>query len=183
MKTTIASCVHEILIALNENPAREGLEKTPQRVEKAFLELTSGMGIKPKDIIGDAIFSTESSGMILQKNIEFYSLCEHHMLPFFGVVHLAYMPNKKIIGLSKVSRIIDVLSKRLQVQENLTHEIAQNLKEILNPKGIAVYVEAQHFCMMMRGIKKQNSTSITTDFSGLFDENNLKNEFFACINK
>jgi GTP cyclohydrolase I len=179
MKSSIASCVREILMALNENPLREGLEKTPQRVEKALIELTSGMGINPKDLIGDAIFSTESSGMVLQKNIEFYSLCEHHMLPFFGVIHLAYIPNKKVIGLSKISRIIDVLSKRLQVQENLTHQIAQNLQEILNPQGIAVYVEAQHFCMMMRGIKKQNSTCVTTDFSGLFNEHNLKNEFLA----
>ena len=99
MKSSIASCVQEILMALNENPLREGLEKTPQRVEKALIELTSGMGINPKDLIGDAIFSTESSGMVLQKNIEFYSLCEHHMLPFFGVIHLAYIPNKKVIGL------------------------------------------------------------------------------------
>lgn len=182
MQQNIAHSIECILKNLGEDTNREGLVKTPLRVEKSLQELTSGMHTDPKSVALDALFDTCSSGVILQKGIEFFSLCEHHMLPFFGNIHLAYIPNGKIIGLSKIGRIIDILSKRLQVQENLTHQIIQTLQELLNPKGIAIYVEAQHFCMMMRGVKKQQSITITTDFFGSYNcEAQLKDDFFASI--
>lgn len=182
MKSTIADNVKSILENLGENISREGLVKTPSRVEKSLQELTSGMHIDPKSVALDALFDTCSSGVILQKGIEFFSLCEHHMLPFFGNINIAYIPNKKIIGLSKMGRIIDILSKRLQVQENLTHQIMHTLQDLLNPKGIAIYVEAQHFCMMMRGVKKQQSTTVTTDFIGAYTcDAQLRDDFFASI--
>ncbi len=184
MHENIKKAVAEILSALGENTERTGLKNTPERVAKSLTELTSGYKITPRDILNDAIFPCQSTGMIMQKDIEFYSLCEHHLLPFFGHVHVAYLPNKKIIGLSKVGRIIDIFSKRLQVQEHLNHEIVTCLDEILEPEGVAVAIEATHFCMMMRGVRKQKSTTYTTEFRGAFSQNyELRQEFLSSIKK
>lgn len=174
----------QILSALGENTEREGLRDTPNRVADSWLDLTSGYGISASDIIKDAIFPSESLGMVLQKDIEFYSLCEHHLLPFFGHVHVAYIPDQKIVGLSKVGRIIDIFAKRLQVQEHLTQQIANSLHDVLKPKGVAVFVEAQHFCMMMRGVKKQGNITQTTEYRGVFEQDfNLRLEFLQAIKK
>lgn len=181
---TLHHAVKEILSAVGENPGRPALIDTPDRVAKSLLELTSGYGVSASDLVKDAIFPCQSKGMVLQKGLEFYSLCEHHLLPFFGVVHVAYMPDQKIIGLSKVGRIIDVFAKRLQVQENLTHQIASSIQDLLKPKGVAVVVEAQHFCMMMRGLKKQGSFTQTSEYRGIFeDDAYLRRDFFQGIKK
>lgn len=168
MNEQIENAIKQILITIGENPQREGLIKTPSRVSKALLELTSGLKTTPKDVVKDGIFQTDSTGMVSQNNIEFSSLCEHHLLPFFGVVHIAYLPNNKIIGLSKLGRLVDVFAKRLQVQEHFTKQIADALTELLHPRGVAVCIEAKHMCMIMRGVKKQNSQTITTEFQGQF---------------
>lgn len=174
--------VRDILLGLGEDIARPGLVDTPKRVAQSLIELTKGMGVSANDAVEEAMFPCSSNGVVLQKGLEFYSLCEHHLLPFFGHINLAYIPDQKIIGLSKVGRVLDVFAQRLQVQENLTHEIASSLMAILKPKGLAVSIDAQHFCMMMRGVKKQNSTTITTDFRGVFADNQeLRQEFLAAI--
>ena len=178
----IANAVSQILLALGENKEREGLLDTPKRVAKSLLELTSGHGVNPTDVVQGAIFSTESSGMVLQKDLEFHSLCEHHLLPFSGKVHVAYLPDKNIIGLSKISRVIDVFARRLQVQENLTLQIAKAIDDLLKPRGVAVMVEASHFCMMMRGVKKQGSLTLTSEFIGAFAQDNiLRSDFLRTI--
>lgn len=180
----IAAAMSHVLEALGEDLERPGLRETPMRVERSLRELTSGYGMSPADIVGDAIFACAAEGMILQKGIEFYSMCEHHLLPFFGEVHLAYLPDKKIIGLSKIGRLIDVFSKRLQVQENLTHQIVHTLTKLLQPKGVAIVVEAQHFCMMMRGVKKQSGLTITCDYTGEFKTDHmLRSNFLEAIKK
>lgn len=182
--SSLKDAVAKILISLGENLDRPGLVETPRRVAEALLDLTSGNGIAASDLVNNAIFPCNSMGMVLQKEIEFYSLCEHHLLPFFGHVHVAYIPDQKIIGLSKVGRIIDIFAKRLQVQENLTHQILDSIHDLLKPKGIAVSIEAQHFCMMMRGIKKQGSITQTNEYRGLFEEDiNLRLEFLRAIKK
>lgn len=182
MNDTIEQATRQILTALGENTHRPGLMETPERVARSLKELTSGYNQSARDVAGDALFPCQSSGMILQKNIEFYSLCEHHLLPFFGHVHVAYFPSRKIIGLSKVGRVIDVFAKRLQVQEQLNHEIAQALHDLLDPRGVAVSIEANHFCMMMRGVKKQDGLTFTSEFTGVFDSNpELRKEFLAAI--
>lgn len=174
----IANAISEILDAVGENKHRTGLIDTPVRVAQSMFELTSGQGMTPADVIKDALFPTESSGMVLQRDLEFFSLCEHHLLPFSGKVHVAYLPDKKIIGLSKIPRIVDIFARRLQVQENLTHEIAHALNEILKPKGVAIIIEASHFCMMMRGVRKQSSVTITSEYLGEFLHNSdLRAEF------
>jgi GTP cyclohydrolase I len=178
-----AEAAKEILIAIGEDINRPGLVNTPTRIAKSLMFLTEGRDVHPNDIVGNGIFPAVSQGMIVQKNIEFYSLCEHHLLPFFGRVHVAYLPNKKIIGLSKIGRIIDLFAKRLQVQEQLTCQIAQGLYEVLSAKGIAVVVEAQHFCMMMRGVQKQGAYTITKEYLGDFlNASDLKNDFLKLIN-
>jgi GTP cyclohydrolase I len=169
----IARAISTVLSALGEDTSRSGLEDTPKRVATSLLDLTSGQGISPSDIVGDAIFPCDSQGMVLQKNIEFYSLCEHHLLPFFGRVHLAYLPNKRIIGLSKIGRIIDLFAKRLQVQENLTHQIATAIDNLLTPMGVAIMIEAHHFCMMMRGVNKQGASTTTSEFTGIFRNDHI----------
>ncbi|HXW60201.1 MAG TPA: GTP cyclohydrolase I FolE [Myxococcota bacterium] len=180
----LKNAVSQILSAVGENTERNGLIGTPDRVAESFKELTSGYGLSASDIVQDAIFPCEALGMVLQKDIEFYSLCEHHLLPFFGHVHVAYIPDRKIIGLSKVGRLIDVFAKRLQVQENLTHQIASALHDILRPKGVAVLIEAQHFCMMMRGVKKQGNITQTKEYRGIFIEDiNVRLEFLQAIKK
>lgn len=183
-KDIIKNAISEILQCLGENCDREGLRETPKRVAESMIELTSGYGVSASDLVKDAIFPCQSLGMVLQKDLEFYSLCEHHLLPFFGRIHIAYIPDQKIIGLSKVGRIIDAYAKRLQVQENLTHEIANTIYDMLKPKGVAVQVHAQHFCMMMRGIKKQGSVTETTEYRGIFqDDSNMRAEFLQAIKK
>lgn len=178
----ISEALKTILEAIGEDTNREGLINTPLRFAKSLMYLTDGQHIHPNDIIGDGIFPAVSHGMVIQKNIEFYSLCEHHLLPFFGHVHIAYIPQEKIIGLSKLGRIVDLFAKRLQVQEKLTYEIAHSLNDILHTKGIAVMIEAQHFCMMMRGVQKQKTHTITSEYLGDFISNKeLKHDFLSSI--
>ena len=174
---------HEALTLLGENPEREGLTKTPERVAKAMQFLTQGYTQDPKTIIQSARFKEEGSEMIIVKDIELYSMCEHHMLPFFGKAHIAYIPNGWITGLSKLARVVDVYSRRLQVQERLTTQILEAIKESLNPVGVAVVVEAKHLCMMMRGVGKQNSVTTTSAFDGEFLKNTTRSEFLKLISK
>ena len=162
----IAPHVREILAALGEDPDREGLVKTPERVEKSLRWLTQGYGQSVQDAVGDAIFEESHESMIMVRDIELYSLCEHHMLPFFGRAHVAYIPDGQIMGLSKVARIVDVFARRLQVQERLTDQIADAVMEVLAPHGVGVVIEAAHLCMMMRGVEKQNSRTVTSGAPG-----------------
>jgi len=166
--TDYEDLVRQQLALLGEDPNREGLLKTPERVAKSMRWLTRGYELQVEDVVGDAIFEEAHENMVLVRDIEFYSLCEHHMLPFFGQVHVAYIPNRRIIGLSKLPRLVDMHARRLQVQERLTEEIASAIEESLNPKGVGVVVEASHLCMMMRGVEKQNSRTITSALRGEF---------------
>jgi len=166
---------------LGEDPEREGLEKTPERVAKAMQFLTQGYDIDAKAILNSAKFKEDVSEMIIVKDIELYSMCEHHMLPFYGKAHVAYIPNGYITGLSKIARVVDAFSRRLQVQERLTHQILNAIKETLNPIGVAVVIEASHLCMMMRGIEKQNSVTTTSAFWGEFEKNETRSEFTKLI--
>ncbi|MEZ4700691.1 MAG: GTP cyclohydrolase I FolE [Rhodothermales bacterium] len=177
----IAGHVTGILDKLGENPGREGLAKTPERVAKAYQFLTQGYAMDPHAILTAALFEEDYSEMILVKDIEVYSLCEHHMLPFFGKAHIAYIPNGKIVGLSKLPRVVDVFARRLQVQERLTLQIRDAIDEVLNPLGVAVVIEAQHLCMMMRGAEKQNSTTTTSAVSGEFHRDATRTEFMRLI--
>jgi GTP cyclohydrolase I len=171
----------EILDLLGEDSNREGLLKTPERLAKAMQYLTQGYQMDAKAIINSAKFHETVSEMILVKDIELYSMCEHHMLPFFGKAHIAYIPNGWITGLSKVARVVDVYARRLQVQERLTVQIMNAIKETLNPLGVAVVIEAQHLCMMMRGVQKQNSVTTTSAFDGEFHKNSTRSEFLKLI--
>ncbi len=171
----------ETLTLLGEDPGREGLLKTPERIAKAMQFMTQGYNIDAKTILNSAKFHEDVSEMILVKDIELYSMCEHHMLPFFGKAHVAYIPNGWITGLSKIARVVDVFSRRLQVQERLTTQILQAIKESLNPLGVAVVIEAQHLCMMMRGVQKQNSVTTTSAFDGEFMKNATRSEFLKLI--
>ena len=166
---------------LGEDPNREGLEKTPERVAKAMQFLTQGYEIDANAILNSAKFHEDVSEMIIVKDIELYSMCEHHMLPFYGKAHVAYIPNGYITGLSKIARVVDVFSRRLQVQERLTHQILNSIKETLNPLGVAVVIEASHLCMMMRGVSKQNSVTTTSAFWGEFEKNETRSEFVKLI--
>jgi len=171
-----------IIEQLGENANREGLLKTPERVAKSMKFLTSGYIINPDDLINQAIFHEEYSEMVLVKNIDIYSLCEHHMLPFFGKAHVAYIPNGKIVGLSKIPRVIDAYSRRLQVQERLTIEIRDCIQRTLEPKGVAVVIECCHMCMQMRGVQKQNAQTTTSAFTGLFLSNDsTRKEFINLV--
>ncbi len=167
---SLAELVHETLLRIGENPEREGLLKTPERVDKSLRWLTRGYTLSVEEAVGSAIFEEKHESMVLVKDIEMYSLCEHHMLPFFGKVHVAYIPNNRIVGLSKLPRIVDIFARRLQVQERMTEEIADALSKVLNPQGVGVIVEAYHLCMMMRGVEKQNSKTITSAMRGVFLE-------------
>ena len=171
----------EILELLGEDPEREGLKKTPERLAKAMQYLTQGYYLDAKAIINSAKFHEEVSEMIVVKDIEIYSMCEHHMLPFIGKAHIAYIPNGWITGLSKIARVVDVFARRLQVQERLTIQIKDAIKETLNPLGVAVVIEAKHLCMMMRGVQKQNSTTTTSAFDGEFHKNSTRSEFLKLI--
>ena len=160
--------VRHILGALGEDPDREGLVKTPERVEKSLRWLTRGYGLSVMDAVGDALFEEQHNSMILVRDIELYSLCEHHLLPFFGRAHVAYIPNGRIVGLSKLPRIVEVFARRLQVQERLTDQIADAIMEVLEPHGVGVLIEAVHLCMAMRGVEKQNSRTVTSAVRGIF---------------
>ena len=178
----IANSIKTLLSEIGENPERDGLLKTPERVSKSMEFLTSGYEKNPTEILKSAMFSESYSQMVLVKDIELYSLCEHHMLPFFGKAHIAYIPNGHIVGLSKIPRIVDVFSRRLQVQERLTDEIKDCIQETLNPKGVAVVIEAQHLCMQMRGVQKQHSSTTTSAFSGIFiSDKKTRAEFMNLI--
>jgi GTP cyclohydrolase IA len=178
----IAENIHAILEQLGEDPSRQGLLKTPERVAKAYSYITQGYEQDARKILRSAMFDEDYSEMVLVKDIELYSLCEHHMLPFFGKAHIAYIPNGKIVGLSKLPRIVDVFARRLQVQERLTIEIRDAIQETLNPQGVAVVIEAQHLCMQMRGVSKQNSVTTTSAFSGAFLEDiKTRKEYISLI--
>ena len=178
----LADNIKSVLSELGEDPDREGLLKTPERVSKSMGFLTNGYKQNPAEILKSAMFSEDYSQMVLVKDIELYSLCEHHMLPFFGKVHIAYIPNGYIVGLSKVPKIVDVFARRLQVQERLTDQIKDCLQDVLNPKGVAVVIEAQHLCMQMRGVQKQHSSTTTSAFSGTFlNDEKTRSEFMNLI--
>ncbi|MGE3682809.1 MAG: GTP cyclohydrolase I FolE [Bdellovibrionales bacterium] len=171
-----------LLRLVGEKPEREGLRDTPRRFAKALTYLTSGYATDPKGLVGDAIFNEKAGELVLIKDIEFFSLCEHHMLPFLGRAHVAYIPDGKVIGLSKVPRIVDVFARRLQVQERLTREIADKLDELLRPKGVAVILEASHLCMMMRGVEKQKSSTVTKTMLGRFaEDSSLRAELLSLL--
>ena len=172
---------HDILKSIGENPEREGLLKTPERLAKAMQYLTHGYQLDAKSILDSAKFSEHISEMIIVKDIEVYSLCEHHILPFYGKAHVAYIPNGWITGLSKIARVVDVYARRLQVQERLTTQILDAIKESLQPLGVAVVIEASHLCMMMRGVQKQNSVTTTSAFYGEFEKNETRSEFVKLI--
>ena len=173
---------HGVIEEIGEDPTRQGLFKTPYRSAKALQFLTQGYTQKVDEIVNGAIFDEEFDDMVIVKDIEFYSLCEHHILPFFGKCHVGYIPNKRIVGLSKVPRVIDMFARRLQVQERLTHQIAQAINEVLQPQGIAVVMEAQHMCMMIRGVEKQRSNTFTNVMLGTFrTEDSTRAEFFHSI--
>jgi len=175
---SIASLVEQMLTALGEDPEREGLVKTPERVESSLRWLTQGYHQSVADVVGDAVFEETHQSMIMVRDIEMYSLCEHHLLPFFGRAHVAYIPNGKIVGLSKMARIVDVFARRLQVQERMTDQIADAVMDTIHPHGVGVVIEAAHFCMMMRGVEKQNSRAVTSAVRGIFrDDSKTRDEF------
>lgn len=178
----LSAIYKSVLTDLGENPEREGLLKTPERVAKAMQFITQGYDINPADILKTALFHEEYSEMVIVKDIEVYSMCEHHMLPFFGKAHIAYIPNGTIVGLSKIPRVVDAYARRLQVQERLTIEIRDCIQETLNPKGVAVVLECAHMCMQMRGVQKQNSYTTSSAFTGLFLSNDsTRKEFISLI--
>jgi len=181
MISNIAGHYQDILTQLGENPNREGLLKTPERVAKALTYLTHGYDLNPVDILKSAMFKEEYSQMVVVKDIEVYSMCEHHMLPFFGKAHVAYIPNRHIVGLSKLPRVVDAFARRLQVQERLTNEIRDCIQETLKPVGVGVVIECRHLCMSMRGIQKQNSVTTTSAFTGAFLHEKTRIEFLQLI--
>lgn len=170
-----------IITDLGEDVTREGIVKTPERAAKAMMYLTSGYDLDASEILKGAMFKEDYREMVIVKNIELYSLCEHHLIPFFGKAHIAYIPDGHIVGLSKLPRVVDVFSRRLQVQERLTHDILECINNTLKPQGVAVVIEASHMCMMMRGVQKQNSTTTTSGFRGQFEHNETRNEFLKLI--
>ncbi len=179
----LAEHYRAILELLGEDPQREGLLKTPARVAKAMQFLTQGYDQDPYEELRSAMFHEEYRQMVIVKDIDFYSLCEHHMLPFYGKAHVAYIPNKHITGLSKLARVVEIYARRLQIQERMTTQIKECIRETLNPLGVMVVIEAQHLCMQMRGVQKQNSITVTSDFSGAFSEAKTREEFMTLIQK
>jgi GTP cyclohydrolase I len=178
---SIAPQVAQILAALGEDPTREGLARTPERVDKAMKYLTSGYHIDVEKLVNGAIYHVQYDEMVIVKDIEFFSLCEHHMLPFYGKAHVAYLARNKVVGLSKIPRIVDVFARRLQIQERLTQQIAHCLLEMLDPLGVGVILEAQHLCMMMRGVEKQHSGTVTSAMLGEFKQKETRDEFLALV--
>ena len=179
--TSLSGHYHEVLKQIGEKPEREGLLKTPERVAKAMLYLTQGYDLDAKEILNSAMFKEDYSQMVIVKDIEVYSMCEHHMLPFFGKAHVAYIPNGYVVGLSKIPRVVDVFSRRLQVQERLTNEIRDCIQETLNPWGVCIVIECRHLCMSMRGVQKQNSVTTTSAFTGEFLKEKTRTEFLNLI--
>src|SRR5689334_5824326 len=173
-----ATMVREQLALLGEDPTRDGLAKTPDRVARAMGFLTQGYAMTLDDAVGDALFEEEHENMVMVRDIELYSMCEHHMLPFFGKAHVAYIPHRRIVGLSKLPRIVDMFARRLQVQERLTEQVAKAIEEVLQPRGVGVVIEAYHMCMMMRGVQKQNSRTITSSLRGVFREDGKTRDEF-----
>ncbi len=182
-KEAISHFISEIIPMIGEDANREGLIKTPDRVAKALLYLTKGYHQNPEEILKSALFKENYRQMVIVKDIDLFSLCEHHMLPFFGKAHVAYIPNGYVTGLSKIARVVDVFARRLQVQERLTTQIKECIQNTLNPLGVMVVIEAQHMCMQMRGVEKQNSITTTSDFTGVFKEQKTREEFIALIRK
>ncbi len=179
---TIADLVRKMIALLGEDPNREGLRRTPERFEKALRFLTNGYRQDPEKLLNGAMFSVCYDNMVVVKDIEVYSLCEHHLLPFFGKCHVAYIPNKKVVGLSKIARLVNMFARRLQIQERLTSQIAKSIQEQLAPEGVGVVIEARHLCMVMRGVEKQNSAAVTSAMLGAFRENKqTRDEFLALI--
>ena len=177
----LAAHYKEILTLLGEDPAREGLEKTPMRVAKAMQVLTRGYTQDPHKVLTDALFEEKYNQMVIVKDIDFFSMCEHHILPFYGKAHVAYIPNRKITGLSKIARVVDIFSHRLQVQERLTEQVMQCINDTLKPQGVMVVIEAKHMCMQMRGVEKQNSITTTSAYSGVFESSKTRNEFMNLL--
>ncbi len=174
--------IRDLLLAVGEDPERPGLHDTPKRVRKSLAFLTEGYSQDPREVLGTAIFEEQYDEMVLVKDIELYSLCEHHLLPFFGKAHIAYIPNGRIVGLSKLPRLVDLFSRRLQVQERLTTQIAESLQDLLQPAGVGVVIEAEHLCMMMRGVQKQHSQTVTSCLLGSFKENHqTRDEFLKLV--
>jgi GTP cyclohydrolase I len=183
-ETPIHHAVRSILTEIGEDPQREGLQKTPDRVARMYQEITSGYQVDPVKLINGALFDVDYRDMVLVKDIEFYSMCEHHMLPFFGKAHVAYLPDGKVLGLSKIPRIVEMFARRLQVQERLTSQIADFLDEVIHPRGVAVIVEGQHMCAMMRGVKKSETSMVTRAMRGEFEcDPALRAEFTALVSK
>jgi GTP cyclohydrolase IA len=180
--TSIASHMKEILRALGEDPERDGLLSTPDRSDKALRYLTSGYSADVRQIVNGALFDVKYDEMVIVRDIEFFSLCEHHLLPFFGKMHVAYLPDQKVIGLSKIPRLVDAFARRLQIQERLTQQVAETIQELVNPVGVGVICEARHFCMMMRGVEKQHSGAITSAMLGAFRDNKeTRNELLSLV--
>jgi GTP cyclohydrolase IA len=179
---TFEQLVREMLVRLGEDPHREGLVRTPERVQKAYEFLTRGYNEDPEAMLKNALFTVTYDEMVIVKDVEMFSLCEHHMLPFFGKVHVAYIPNGKVIGLSKIPRLIEIFSRRLQIQERLTTQIAETIQKVIQPQGVGVVIEARHLCMMMRGVEKQHSAAVTSSMLGCFrDEQETRTEFLSLI--
>jgi GTP cyclohydrolase I len=179
---SIASMMKKILSKIGEDPSREGLVRTPDRAEKALRFLTSGYQTDVQSIVNGALFNQKVDEMVVVKDIEFYSMCEHHLLPFFGTMHVAYLPKDKVIGLSKIPRIVDMFARRLQLQERLTQDVAQTIQDVVEPRGVGVICEARHFCMMMRGVEKQHSGTITSAMLGAFREGKeTRDEFLSLV--
>ena len=180
----VAPLIQDLLFALGEDPAREGLQRTPERVSRMFGELLSGYQTDLTSLVNGAIFESDTQGVVTVRDIEFYSLCEHHLLPFYGKAHVAYIPDGKIIGLSKIPRLVDMYARRLQVQERMTQQIADELERILHPKGVAVMLEGAHMCAMMRGVKKDQASMVTQAWTGKFNtDSSLRQEFLSLVNR
>ncbi len=181
---TTQELYRELLLRIGEDPTRDGLLDTPERVEKSMAFLTRGYTMDVTEVLHDALFDVDYDEMVIVKDVEFFSMCEHHMLPFFGKAHVAYVPNGKVIGLSKIPRVVDVFARRLQVQERLTTEIADAITEAIDPQGVAVILEAQHLCMMMRGVEKQHSATVTSAMRGVFKTQlQTRNEFLSLVRR
>lgn len=182
--TKLQQMIYGLLQEIEPEPDREGVKATPRRVESAFRFYTEGYRLDPREAIGDALFEPETDEMVLVKDIEIYSLCEHHLAPFYGKAHVAYIPEGKIVGLSKIARVVDVFARRLQVQERLTHQIAHAIEDVLTPKGVGVVIEAAHLCMMMRGVQKQNSSTVTSCLLGAFrSDQRTRAEFLNLVKR
>jgi GTP cyclohydrolase IA len=183
-QASIASHMKEVIRLLGEDPGREGLLRTPERMDKALRYLTSGYSVNPEDVVNGALFGVNYDEVVIVRDIEFFSMCEHHMLPFFGKMHVAYLPNNKVIGLSKIPRLVDVFARRLQIQERLTQQVAEVIQKLIEPKGVAVVCEARHFCMMMRGVEKQHSGAVTSAMLGAFRDNReTRNELLSLLGR